>query len=160
MAYLLDTNIFIQSKNTMPFDLWPTFWNKFDSLLNSGNVYSIWKVKEEIDKGKDYLCEWVKDHLPKSFFIEMDEDIMRKYVELSNAIRIGTSYREQALYDFSQAADSYLVATAAAKGMTVVTYEGSSPESKKRVLIPDACNKVGVPHCNLNAVLEEMGFTI
>ena len=160
MVYLLDTNIFIQSKNTMPFGLWPTFWQRFDALLNSGNIYSIWKVKEEIDKGRDSLCEWVKTHLPKSFFIDMDEAIMRKYVDLSNAIRVDSSYREQAILTFLQAADSYLVATAAAKGMTVVTYEGSSPESKKRVLIPDACDKVGVPHCNLNTVLEKMEFTI
>lgn len=75
-------------------------------------------------------------------------------------MKIGTSYNEQALYKFSIDADSYLVSTAAAKGITVVTYEGSSPDSKKRVLIPDACDKVGVPHCNLNALLEELGFTI
>ena len=160
MEYLLDTNIFIQSKNTMPFDLWPTFWQKFEALLSTGHLHSIWKVKEEIERGNDDLCEWIKVHLPRSFFIVMDEDIMREYVNLSKAIRIGTLYNEQALYDFYQKADSYLIATAAAKGMTVVTFEGSRPDSKKRVLIPDACNKIGVPYCNLNSIFKELGAPI
>ncbi len=90
----------------------------------------------------------------------MDEHIMHEYVNLSNAVRNGTNYNEQALYDFYQKADSYLIATAAAKGMTVVTFEGTSPSSKKRVLIPDACDKIGVPHCNLNSIFKELGTTI
>ena len=32
--------------------------------------------------------------------------------------------------------------------------------SKKRVMIPDACNAQGVRYCNLNTVLKEMGIKI
>ena len=61
---------------------------------------------------------------------------------------------------FANVADAYLVATAAAKQMTLVTYEASSPFSKKRVMIPDACNALGVRYCDLNTVLKEMGIKI
>ena len=58
-------------------------------------------------------------------------------------------------------ADAYLVATtAAAKNMTLVTYEKSKPNSKARVLIPDACEAVGANYCDLNAVLRGMGVVI
>lgn len=56
-------------------------------------------------------------------------------------------------------ADAYLVA-AAAKNMTLVTYEKSNPNSKARVLIPDACEAVGANYCDLNAVLRGMGVVI
>lgn len=42
----------------------------------------------------------------------------------------------------------------------IVTYEGSNPNSKKRVMIPDVCNALGVRYCDLNIVLREMGITI
>ena len=53
-----------------------------------------------------------------------------------------------------------MVATAAAKNMTLVTYEKSNPNSKARVLIPDACEAVGANYCDLNAVLRGMGVVI
>ena len=34
------------------------------------------------------------------------------------------------------------------------------PFSKKRVMIPDACNALGVRYCDLNTVLKEMGIKI
>ena len=39
MAYLYDTNIFITSKNEMPKDYWPTFWQKFVELINSAKKH-------------------------------------------------------------------------------------------------------------------------
>lgn len=44
--------------------------------------------------------------------------------------------------------------------MTLVTYEKSNPNSKARVLIPDACEAVGANYCDLNAVLRGMGVVI
>lgn len=34
MAYLFDSNIFIRSKNDMPLDLWPTFWQRMTEMIN------------------------------------------------------------------------------------------------------------------------------
>ena len=53
MEYLFDTNIFVESKKNLPMDIWPTFWGKMIELIRSGNIHSIDKVKEEIDKGGD-----------------------------------------------------------------------------------------------------------
>ena len=51
MEYLFDTNIFVESKKNLPMDIWPTFWTKMIGLIKSGNIHSIDKVKDEIDKG-------------------------------------------------------------------------------------------------------------
>ena len=62
--------------------------------------------------------------------------------------------------EFATVADAYLVATAAARGMKVVSFETSDPLCKKRVKIPDACMAVGVEYCSLNDLLHELGVVI
>ena len=57
-------------------------------------------------------------------------------------------------------ADAYLVATAAAKSYTLVTYEKSAPLCKRRVLIPDACTAAGVTYCTPLEMLRSLGVHI
>ena len=57
-------------------------------------------------------------------------------------------------------ADAYLVATAAAHGMKVVTFETSDPLCRKRVKIPDACIALGVDFCSLNDVFHALNVVI
>ena len=160
MAYLFDTNIFIRSKNEMPMDIWPTFWERFREMVNSGDIFTSITVKDEIDKGKDELTEWLKQNAPKSFYLSLDADVMAQYTITQNWAKSNSVYTQTALNTFANVADAYLVATAAAKQMTLVTYEGPNPNSKKRVMIPDACNALGVRYCDLNTVLKEMGIII
>ena len=159
MAYLIDSNIFIRSMNEMPMNLWPTFWQRMTDMVNSGELFISTKVKEEIERGNDELAEWLKNSAPKTCFVGLDGDIMRMY----GAVQAwaGTkSFTQTARNVFATVADAYLVATAAAKNMTLVTYEKSNPNSKARVLIPDACEAVGANYCDLNAVLRGMGVVI
>lgn len=159
MKYLIDTNIFIRSKNEMPMKIWPTFWTKMNDMINSGEVFISDKVKEEIYKGKDELTDWVKGHAPVSCYIHIDTGIMQKYGE-TQIWASSQHYTDNAKLVFADVADAYLVATAAAKDLTLVTYEKSVPESKKRIMIPDACDAIGAKYCDLNAVLSEMGIKI
>lgn len=160
MKYILDTNVLIRSKNDMPMDLWPTFWTKFTDMVMRGLIYSISKVKVEVEKGKDELTTWIKERIPKSFFLDLDEDIIAKYREVQNWASCRSYYKPEALNDFAEVADAYLIATAAAKQMTLVTYEKSDPKCKSRVKIPDACIALGVQYCDLNTVLREVGIMI
>lgn len=160
MAYIFDTNIFIRSKNEMPMDIWPTFWERFREMVNSGEIFTSVTVKDEINKGKDELTEWLKQNAPKSFYLSLDADVLVQYTNVQNWAKSNPIYTQAALNTFANVADAYLVATASAKQMALVTYEGSSPNSKKRVMIPDACNALGVRYCDLNTVLKEMGIKI
>lgn len=159
MAYLIDSNIFIRSKNEMPMNLWPTFWRRMTEMVNSGEIFISTKVKEEIERGHDELIEWMKSSAPKSCFVGLDSDVMLKYGEVQTWA-FTRPFTESARSVFATVADGYLIATAAAKHMTLVTYEKSDPNSKKRVMIPDACDAVGASYCDLNSVFRGMGITI
>ena len=69
-------------------------------------------------------------------------------------------FRPEAISEFAQVADAFLVATAAARGYTLVTNETSDPLCRRRVKIPDACTALGVPYCGLNDVLRQLGIKI
>lgn len=160
MAYIFDTNIFIRSKHEMPMDLWPTFWAKVAGMINSGNVFSNIQVKGEIDKGGDELTDWMRNNTPVGFYVENDPDVMVKYADVMNWAQSNTVYKPEAIAEFAQVADAYLVATAAAKGYTLVTNETADPMCRRRVKIPDACKALGVRSCDLNTVLRELGIRI
>lgn len=161
MDYLFDTNIFVESKKNLPMDVWPAFWIKMIELINSGNVHSIDKVKEEIDKGGDELTDWIRTNAPHNFFLKQDASVMEKYRETIDWVQSNpVSFSQSAKTGFVNVADSYLVATAAAKDMVLVTYEKSNPLRRNRVMIPGACNAIGVRTCDLNTALRELGVQI
>lgn len=160
MRYLFDTNIFIRSKNEMPADVWPTFWMRISSLINNGDIYSSIKVKEEIAHGNDELTTWMRDNATHSFYLPLDADVLSKYYETQNWAMHNPVFTQSARNEYADAADAYLVATAAAKDMTLVTYETSDPACRRKVKIPDACDAMGVRYCDLNTALRELGVTI
>lgn len=52
MAYLLDSDVFIQAKNLhYGFDFCPAFWDWIDQQAAAGEVLSIEKVKDELVGG-------------------------------------------------------------------------------------------------------------
>lgn len=160
MPYLIDTNILIRSKNDMPFDLWPTFWDKFHGLMMNGQIYSCDRVKSEIENRNDDLTHWMSENTPPNFYIGEDTDVMIELAATQNWANSNSVFTGAARIDYASKADAYIVATAKAKGLTVVTYEKSSPFRQTRVMIPDACAALGVNCCDLNAMLREMGVTI
>lgn len=160
MAYILDTNILIRSKNEMPIELWPSFWSKLCQMMTDGHVLSNISVRDEINRGKDELTLWIANNAPRGFFVENDNEVMAKYAEVLNWANGNSIFTPLAIAEFAQVADAYLVATAAAKGYVLVTNESSDPLCRRRVKIPDACNALGVRYCDLNQVLRELGITI
>lgn len=160
MKYLLDTNIFIRSKNEMPSDVWPTFWRLLAALIADGAICSCAQVKEEIERGDDELTQWMSANAPEGFYLPMSGDVIEKYSAVQNWAAASGRFLPAALQGFAMAADAYLVATAAAKQMTVVTYETSDPACRRRVKIPDACLAMGVRCCDLNTAFRELGVSV
>ena len=160
MAYIFDTNIFIRSKNEMPFDLWPTFWTRVAEMIVAKQVFSNEAVKAEIERGNDELTAWMASHVVEGFYISNDAGVMQKYSEVLNWAQACPHFQSEAIATFAEVADAFLVATAAAKGYTLVTNETSDPRCRRRVKIPDACSAFGVRCCGLNDVLSELGLQI
>ena len=63
MSYLLDANVFMSAKNLhYGLDFCPAFWEWLAHKGNTGSVFSIDKVADEIEAGQDELSVWARNH--------------------------------------------------------------------------------------------------
>jgi hypothetical protein len=142
--FLLDSNIFIEAKaRYYGFDFAPGFWDWLDILFQSDQIRSIDAVRDELNERNDELALWVKDR--KQYFLPTeDTEVLRKFAEL-NEWAEKQGYPRAALFEAEDnPTDFLLVAYAQVHKLILVTHEKSAPQSKKRVMIPDACKAKGV----------------
>lgn len=144
--YLVDANALMQAKRLYyRFDLCPGFWDCMAWHHKQGSIFSIDKVKKEIEDGKDDLSQWVKRECPKSFFeATTDPQIAAGYGNAMVWVQSQARYTPAATSKFAQDADGWLIAYAKQHDITVVTQEVSAPESRKEVKIPDVCDALDV----------------
>lgn len=142
MAYLLDSNVFIQAKNLhYGFDFCPAFWDWVVAENLAGRVFSVEKVGTELAAGADELATWAASR-GEGFFLEPDAAILPA-LSSESAWLSGQGYAAAAVSTFLQVADYYLVAQALAHGHIVVTHEIPS-DSVRKVKIPNVCIGLGV----------------
>lgn len=142
MSYLLDANVFM-SANRLHYgmDFCPAFWDWLVHHGNTGTVFSIDKVADEIDGGDDSLTAWAKDQ-GQHLFRRTPPTLGPQFAEVSQWVT-SQQYTPAAINTFMQIADYYLVVRALAGSHTVVTHEIPA-NSPGRVKIPNACLGVGV----------------
>ena len=72
MKYIFDTNSFITPHRGgyNPLDVAISFWNKIHELSDTSVIMSIDKVKDELFGHDDELKNWVKETLPRNFFVK------------------------------------------------------------------------------------------
>lgn len=152
MRYLVDSDVLIQAKNRhYDFAVCPGFWDWLDARHESGNVYSVGRVKEELRAGADELASWAVAR--DSFFLEPDDAVVESMRQLSEWATSRTpAYTEAAVTEFLGAADYYLVAQAHAHEFTVVTAEVPS-DTVNKVKIPNACGGMNVQYLDIFTVL-------
>jgi hypothetical protein len=149
--YLLDSNVFIEAKNRYyAFDLAPGFWEWLEADAAAGVIGSIDEVSDELTGGADELAQWARDH--PGMFASADGLTAAKLAELSRWAS-GGQFTQAAVDEFLSVADYFLVAHAAAHGHTVVTHETFQANARKRILIPNACQALGVPYCSTFTML-------
>jgi hypothetical protein len=137
MAYLLDSNVFIQAKNLhYGFDFCPAFWDWIDQTHRARTVFSIEKVGDELRGSNDELATWAQTRT-NAFFLEPDATVLPS-LQATSTWANSAGYEPAAVATFLQGADYYLVAQAHAYGHVVVTHEVVA-HSTKRVKIPNAC---------------------
>ncbi len=143
MAYLLDSNVFIQAKNLhYGFDFCPAFWDWVVRENASGNVFSIDKVQVELQTGNDDLTRWATAQ-GHGLFLPIAPEALPALTQVS-VWAASNGYTPAAINTFLQSADYWLVGAALASGYTVVTHEVMSPSTNK-IKIPNACVALSVP---------------
>lgn len=151
MAYLLDSNVFIEAKRLhYGFDFCPAFWDWIDQKARQGAVQSVSRVATELYEGGDDLADWSKTR-EAALFIQPTPEILAAYGKVAEWT-IEAGYEQAGVSTFLAVADSYLVATALAEGHTVVTRETPS-DSKRKIKIPNACVGLKVQYMNVFEML-------
>ena len=155
MPYLLDANVFIQAKNLhYGFDICPGFWDWLIQANAQGKVYSIEKVKDELEAGNDELAAWARAR-GETFFLPPDMQVAQAFGQVSAWVK-QAGYEPAALNTFLQVADYYLVAHALAHNFIVVTHEVPA-STRKKVKIPNVCIGLGIKHMTPYEMLRHEG---
>jgi hypothetical protein len=142
MAYLLDSDVFMQAKNLhYGLDFCPAFWDWLIASNAAERVFSIEKVGDEIDAGDDELSEWAAQR-GDGFFLKPDSVMLPALGSVSSWVT-AQRYEPAAVTTFLQVADYYLVTHALAHGYTLVTHEIASPSTKK-IKLPNVCIGLGI----------------
>ena len=155
MAYLLDSNVFIQASNLhYGLDFCPAFWEWLEKTNQTGTVISISQVLDELADGNDELAEWAKSQ-GAAFYKETDAATLSKLAEVAEWVQ-SNDYEAAAINTFLQVADYYLVSYALAHNLTVVTHEVPANTTRK-IKIPNVCVGIGVSCINPYAMLRREG---
>ena len=144
MAYLLDSDTFIQAKNgPYRFSVCPAYWDWLDREHAKRNIFSVVSVYDELMEREDDLSAWIATRV--SFFLPPDAKTHESLKLLSEwAIK---NYTPEGYTEFFASADYVLIGHAHAHSFTVVSHEQPS-NSKAKVKIPNACAAVGVACMN------------
>ncbi|MCP1714506.1 putative nucleic acid-binding protein [Methanocalculus alkaliphilus] len=156
MKYLLDANIFIEAKNRYySFEIAEGFWEWLALLSDEQSFLTIKEVREEIISSyhDDQLEAWLK-RFPLQQFIDTDVEIQANQRKIANYILKHEVFSPENKYRFLEKADPWLIATAMAKGYTVVTHESKAGGGTKKVKIPNICEIFDVKYTNIFEVMK------
>ena len=143
-AFLLDANVFIQaSQQYYPFDVCPGFWECLSGLSEQGMLTSIDRVLAELQGHDDDLKQWA-NATPGLFSSSADPLVVDAYEEVIQWVTGNSQFKPKGKADFAEKADGWIVAYAKVHGLIVVTHETYASEARKRVPIPNACERFGV----------------
>lgn len=167
--FLIDANTLMAAARLYyAYDLVPSFWEIFGEKIKDGNIILLDMVKNEIDKGQDELKEWI-DERQDDFQIcnHVDPEIILKYAEVMQYIQKCGFYNEKGLNSWAKddVADPWLIAAAAAKDYSLITFEQSagllnSKSKSGKVKIPDVTNYFGVKVHTLYYMMRHLGIKI
>lgn len=148
--FLFDANVFIQAKNLYyQFSFCQGFWDWIEDGHGHGLFYSSKKVMAELMGGKDGDAAkiWAND-FSSDFFLDdaRESGVMAHYAKIIQWAYESKQYSPTAKAEFARedVADAFLIALAKYGGYTIVTQEKSSPESKRKIYLPDAARAYGV----------------
>lgn len=155
MKFLLDSNTFIQAKNSYySMAICPGFW---DWLLHSNTehgVCSIDLVKKELDRGDDDLTKWAQNN-SHIFLPVSDEKTQQIFKEVADYV-MSSGFKEAVKNDFLGGADPWLIAKAKATDTIIVTHEQYNEEAKRKIFIPNICQQFNVPYINTFEMLNTL----
>lgn len=147
--YLVDSNIIINSFDVYPPDIFPGYWDTFNSYVSHGHFKFHEKVCDEIDARNDAKSSWLQSHVPLRSRLQVTNEELTEYKALTTWVAQSNprNYTQAAIKQFLHVADSWIVASAIANNCAILSNETSS-STTKRVKIPDAAAAFNVKCVN------------
>jgi hypothetical protein len=123
-----------------PRDVVPTFWVKFEALIDDGVVVCSSEVLDELERQSDEPLAWLKER--KHMIRELTPEVIQAATVLVNEhpiLKAGSTKNQ---------ADPFVVALAQVEDLVVISDE--QPDAKaKQIKIPNLCEKIGLEHVDL-----------
>ncbi|MGK5085900.1 DUF4411 family protein [Bdellovibrionota bacterium FG-1] len=150
--FILDTSALIWAwKRAYPIDIYPAFWAQLDAAIETGTLLSIEPVLEELVGADDGLSAWAKDRV--KLFLPMDKQLAAAMpVVMGKCSTLIDPTRKK------DEADPYVVAAALSRGGAVVTQETPNGPKNSRMMIPDACQVLGLDCMNVLGLQRALGW--
>jgi len=167
-TFLIDSNSFMALyRFYYAFDLIPSYWGELSKHLESGQIVVMDMVKDEIDKGKDELAQWLDGTTRLQICQHVTPETVAKYQEVLQHVATCGMYKDSAFQAWAPGyiADPWLIAVALVHGYTIVTEEVKSGGLSKKTpnkgaKIPDVAESFGVKTTNLYNMMRKLGIKI
>jgi hypothetical protein len=160
-VFVLDSNVFIEAaRRYYAFDLGTKFWDSLISFAKDGRICSIDRVKQELNRGKDDLAEWVNHQFYEAFASTDEEKVIASFREIMTWVNNQGQFLPSAKSDFANGADGWLIAYAMVKNYEVVTQEVLKPDIRNKVPIPNVCQAFNVKFGNTFDMLRQLGVRL
>ena len=145
VKYSIDTSAILNGYNRYyPPDVFPTLWEKIESLIKNGDLKATEMVLEELKRKKDDAYKWAKQQ-EKGLFAPVDEDV-KSIVSTIRKDYYDTKDEKNSKEDM---ADPFVIALAKKHGATVISGEKPQPQGKKKnPTIPLICKNLRVKYIN------------
>ncbi len=151
MNHSIDTSAILHAwRRAYPPEVFPALWQRFDELIDQGQLIATEEVLVELERKDDEVYKWARVH--RRMFIPTDQDIQRA---VENILRDYTGLldprRERS------GADPFVIALAQLRGCTVVSNERPTG-SPVRLKIPTVCHALGIKCIDLLQFIKEQGW--
>lgn len=164
--FLIDANALITPyESYYPFDFAESFWTQISEHIKTGSIVLLDMVKAEIMAGNDDLSKWMGALEIGAYIDHREPAIIQRYAEVLEYVKANPCYRPSALHEWSKntVADAWIIASAAEKSLTVITFEPSnsglnSRFPSKEAKIPDVCSAFSVEAKNLYYMMRSLGI--
>lgn len=160
MIYLFDASALIRSNaHYYPMSRFYQIWDWFELKATEGYIKVPYEILQEINTDNDPLTVWTKQIRKK---IEIRESVDQQQIE--KILDIGYQFNgiKPNLNDLNHIGrDPFLIyyALKDIKNRTIVSFENSEPDKKRRKSkIPNVCSIMGVCHCYMKTLFEELDF--
>lgn len=154
MSYVFDTGIFFDIFDHYYPDRFPSFWEKFNFAIASGDIISTNEVFREIEKKEDSVFSWAKTH--KDIFTEpiaFEMDFVTRI--FSERPHFQQMIEEKKRLKGQPVADPFIIAKAYIEERCVVTTEKWKKNSAK---IPNVCEYFGIPCVDFEGFMKEVNW--